>query len=149
MSISFKAIVVLGVQLKDLVKTLPRGRVITKYNPDTGEPYETKSNQTFYRMNGREYTQKELREAFDEIQSEVYQHRYYEAELFPHQHGDQWNIDDMVFGFKMAEASEERQQIDIFDLSHIDKQQIDRLKSYLAKVGYSGELQSLVVLDAY
>ncbi len=88
--------IVIGVLASQMIqsKTIPVFE--TKFNSDTGEPYQRNFEQQVYCFNGQEYEEEEeLSDALDELG----------LQTFPTQHGI-WELSDMVIGKEVSTSND-------------------------------------------
>jgi hypothetical protein len=88
----YSALLVIGVKADQIIEAKTIASSYTKYNSDTGEPYEVPFKDTKYILNGVEYDAKDLRHMLSQ----------HDLEAYPTQHSTEWILEDMVIGREVS-----------------------------------------------
>jgi len=134
MAIDYKIIMVLGVPLDH--KDLTVQSTVTKYNPDTGIPYEKKMSKDFdvFSLNGKELFRFEMSE-FDQAGYPINGEQYPELEILP----EDFNLyvsEKCVLGITIGESAYVSAGVSpTLELPHVHEEQIRNVKELFKQLG--------------
>jgi len=139
MGVSFSAITIIGIPVSAIFETRRATTNVTKYDPDTGKPYDAVQPTTVYVIGGKQ-VDAEAAEKF----KETYQYNYDEHGLKLHVASSEGDDADGVLGIALAEADPGKQRAVPWEsLATVRNRVIDELKKIAPDLEYNPHVYTM------
>lgn len=125
-----QAYLMVGIKLTEVLKKVTEKKPVTKYNEDTGQPYEKEVEETYWTLFGKSINTLEDPEDYP---NECGIEKLGFVVHYPY--GFRNNLNDAYFGLDVVELDKDGEQVKVF--THDDTQEaFDKLHALLIKHGY-------------